>query len=337
MNTRTVLFVTVILLVILPAGNISKAAQKENRKFRVELYGGFAVIDPSDLNQQALYDKQYMTTSRAYKFSHLSAQYDRAYQYAGDLNGGFGKISTALPFGLRLKYNISKTIALSLGFQYMSRDRVSNVDSNYGVYWINPGGLSYIQEYADNLSYTDYTLSVKGYAPLLGIHFMTRRHKAVYMEAFVAGGPLFAECSRSTGSLRRVIYPDGYWWGYDYSLEMKGTGTGLALEAGVRLNFRVKKHFEIFVEGGYAYQAVQKISGSYADEYQQKDANAAADIVSWSWEGDWQMAQGGYEQYWANFSDVYPMVSWGDGFPYAGDFNLDLSGIRIKVGIAYVF
>jgi hypothetical protein len=172
---------------------------------------------------------------------------------------------------------------------------------------------------------------------MLGIHFMTRRNATVYLEVFVAGGPLFAECSHSTDILRRVIYTDGYWYGYDHFREMKGKGTGLALEVSGRINFSIKNHFEIFLEGGYAYQTVKKISGSYTDEFLEKDSNAVANKVITSWEGDWQMAQGGYGQRWGSFTDVYPMVSWGDGFVSAGDFSLDLSGMRFKVGIAYTF
>lgn len=337
MKTRTVLLVFIVLLVIFPAGHVKGAGTKEYKKFRLELYGGIALIDPSDLNQQAIYDEQYMTSSRADKYSFLYARYDKNHQYAGDLSGSFKRINMAIPFGIRLKYNVNRTIALSLGFQYISRNLAYDVDSNYGIYWINPDGLFFKQEYTDNFSFIDYTLSVKGYIPMLGIHFMTRRSSAISLEAFAAGGFLFAECSHSAGILARVVYPDGYWQGYDYFREMKGTGSGPALEAGVRFNVFIKKHFELFLEGSYSYITVKRISGSYADEYQQKDANAVSNAESSSWTGDWHMVQGGFYDYWSSFSDVYPIVSWGSNFTSAGDFNLDLSGIRLKVGIAYIF
>jgi hypothetical protein len=81
------------------------------------------------------------------------------------------------------------------------------------------------------------------------------------MEVYAAGGPLFGEfsydirieaVSEVLGSVQSRV-------GVDYNAE--GTGTGFTLDGGARLNVKIAKNFGLFVESGYTYAKINKLSG----------------------------------------------------------------------------
>lgn len=334
-KTAILIILTLLMGTALEAVRPNRKGQK---KLRLELYGAFATMNPSDLNQRAVYDADLIKYSRSSKHSFYRSLYDLNYNYNGDVDGQFGQVKSALAAGGRLKYSISPRFAVSLGFQYLVQDEVSNVDSNYAVSWINTTGVSQKPSYSDNLSYYDYLLSVRGYIPTVGIHLMTRGNRFMHLEAYLMGGPLFADCRHYSGRRLRVIHQDGYWRGYDQSLDMKGSGTGMSIEAGARLDFHLSEHVELFIEGGYALQRVTKITGSGRSLYRGRDSNADHNWEISEWEGQWVMYNGDRSYDWASFTGDYPLPLVGNRAMFADDvFNLDLSGLRVKVGLSYGF
>ncbi|MCP5105188.1 MAG: hypothetical protein GY950_17495, partial [bacterium] len=86
--------------------------------------------------------------------------------------------------------------------------------------------------------------------------------------------------------------------------------------------------FLLFIEGGYAYQVVKKLSG--------KGSENSPD-GSFYWEGDWNIINVSGSEEWGTINALYPSNYWEEGMSKSRDFKLDLSGFQLKGGIAYRF
>lgn len=336
------IFLNIILLAVssqalLCRGSASFHEEKRKKEIRIELYGGFSTLNGADLNQQSLYEKNYNEFFSDSQHSYYRSIYGDNYSYTREITGSFPEIKNASPLGVRIKYSITPIIALSIGFQYLSRTVVTDMNIQYQVRALRFDYLQFYDQYSDHRYFPDYTLSVRGYIPLMGLHLMTSQKRRFQMEGFLSGGPLFASCKFSSRREWRRIRFNGYWRGDDTALEIKGNGTGLAIETGARINIRLSKRFDFFLEGGYAYQVTGKINGTAYYQYQGLDANAAADVELYMWEGVWVLEEVYAERYWGTFHSYKPMV-YHDGLgAEIDDFDLDLSGFRLKGGISYRF
>jgi hypothetical protein len=127
------------------------------------------------------------------------------------------------------------------------------------------------------------------------------------------------------------VIVDKYYWDVGV-IEEKGKGTGFSLEGGARMNLNIGKNFALFLEGGYAYQAANKISGPGYQTYNYETER---------WEGDWGIKELYKDDQWGSRYFQLPSNSWGTEEDYVyykiRDFNLDLSGFRVKIGISYRF
>jgi hypothetical protein len=234
----------------------------------------------------------------------------------------------SIPVGIRLRYGISHWFDLSFGFSYFTGSRKSSFKNTFEVIGNEGSSILYTNEFLN------YTLSAKGYIPSIGIHLGKKITSSFRLEGFLTGGPLFAEC------MYFMDWSSG-WHGPDPSgdygnleegfLEEKGSGTGLALQAGAKLDFDLTKNYGLFVEGGYAYQSVSDISGPGT-----RSLPSHRD----SWEGEWAMKQDIKVQPWGTARFLWPSNGWdlfGGTWWRARDFKLDLSGFQVKIGIYYRF
>jgi hypothetical protein len=327
--------IILLLSFVLIAGSGPGFGQQKKGEIRLEFYGGLAGLDPADLNAQAVYDRGYINFSRDEQHSFYHSLYGGNYTYTREMEGSFPEIKQACPVGVRLKYHLTPSIALSLGFQYLRRSRLADVNAHYEVRAVRYDYLRFYDQYRDDWRYFDYTLSVKGYAPMVGLHLTTRSRGVWQLEGFLGGGPLFATCLHSQGiEWRRTSY-NGYWQGSDTFIDIRGKGTAVAFEAGARINIQLFKDVDFFVEGGYAYQVVKEISGPAIYEYQAKDLNAEADREVYNWQGDWVMETVSSERYWGHFQFRKPTVYYDGLAGAAEDFDLDLSGFRLKLGLSF--
>jgi hypothetical protein len=297
-------------------------------KWRFEVFGGFASLNPADLNMRADYDEM----SRMF-------YYDDYLQYQKNqgLIAAFSKVNEggraeflrhSIPFGIRLRYRLTGWLDFSLGFTRFSGDRTSRFKNSYQIAEIDGLPSTYFEEFSD------YTLSSRGYVPSFGVHLGTRLSSNLRLEGFLAGGPLFAEClySFSYKTLEPVPaaggnreYPE------DGILEERGTGTGLSVELGARLALRLKERFSVFLEGGYAYQKVDSISGP-----------GLRSIASHrdSWEGEWGIKQDVKVEPWGTARFLWPSNGWtifSGSWWRLRDFELDLSGVQVRMGLSYRF
>jgi hypothetical protein len=310
-------------------GKIIKPSKKRRGdRFQIEFLGGLSSLNPADLNLRAQFETEYRQFIDYININRKNAG-DIIF-YSKNLEGEYKKIKNALPLGFRFKYFLSNSIAISFGFNYISREKTSNVKDRYTI------EDSIDRHYILDFETSPYTLSATGYIPAIGIHISRKLTRSVEIEGFLAGGPLFARCSyfmdhQSAPLSDEGVILDKSYWDVE-ALEEKGKGTGFSLDGGVRMNLNLGKNFALFLEGGYAYQVANKISGP---------GYRTIDYETERWEGDWGI-KGVYivEQWGARYFKL-PSNSWEgeqeDEYTKVRNFNLNLSGFRVKIGISYRF
>jgi hypothetical protein len=297
-------------------------------RWLIEIFGGIAGMNPEDLNLRAKHDD---LTRRFYFDDYYSYLFNQGKisGFSNQNEGGMAKlIKSSIPFGIRLRYNLNRWLALSLGFTQFSSSRESKFRNDY-VIFENDGPASYYSN-----EFTSYKLAAQGFVPTLGIHAAKSISPVLQVEAFLSGGPLLAECLysmnessqnwSSTTELDLENPVEGF-------LEEKGKGTGLSLQAGLKLDFRTAGPFGFFMETGYAYQAVYSISGPGKRSYPSKTEY---------WDGEWGIKKKVDMMPWGTLHFAYPSNGW-EGFEYTGwrdrDFTLNLSGVQARMGINYRF
>ncbi len=323
----------VLVLVVLPA-SFSLHASGGEKKIQIEFYGGFALLDLADLNSwpeyQANYDR-FLTEDGYNYYSNLAGD---LFTYTGQLEGEYKTIKNALPMGVRVKYRIARFWWLSLGFNYLTKSAQSDVTGQYEIRSLDPDGFLFYDEFSVTRQNSPYSISVKGYAPLLGIHYKKSTDRPVNWEAFLAAGPMFFSCDYSRHYFFRESDTYGYWYRQESIDNVSGKGTGLAIDAGLRLNIRLLKQVDLFIEGGFAYQRAGRISGPGDSVVVFDDANADGYTLTSQWEGTWVMIDYTLSRVWGEQPVRYPWNSPGSAVDLP-DFKLDLSGFRLKAGIAF--
>ena len=297
-------------------------------RWQLELSGGIAGMNPEDLNLRAKHDD----LTRQFFFDDYYSYLSNQGEISGFSNlneGGAAKlIKSSIPFGIRLRYSLNRWLDLSLGFTRFSSTRESKFKNDYVLYE-NAGSVSY---YSDE--FTSYKLAAQGFVPALGIHAAKSISPFLRIEAFFSGGPLLAEC------LYSMNVSSHYWSSeadFDLEnpveglLEEKGKGTGLSLQAGIKLDYLTAGPFGFFMEAGYAYQAIFKISGPGKRTYPSRTEY---------WNGEWGIKKRVVIKPWGTLHFTYPSNGW-EGFEYTGwrdrDFTLNLSGLQARMGISYRF
>lgn len=296
-------------------------------RFQIELYGGIIFLNPSDLNLFVSHDNRMQEFSYDSYFDYLvdTGQIESWTKNQGEERK---EIRRSYSIGGRLKYYLSETIALSVGFKYMSSSQTLDLDYQYFRNELSD------ERYNEAIRYSPYSLSAKAYIPTLGFHISKRMNNALVLEGFVTGGPMFANCLYlSDWSYEWVTEgPDYRYIVYSSTgvLEEEGSGIGIALDLGGRLSYPVIKSFEIFLEASYAYQVVKSISGSGREERTGRSA---------TWDGRWGIKSETVAAAWGELETEFPTSYWPDNSEESKvkDFELDLSGFQLKLGLSFRF
>lgn len=297
------------------------------KKFQVELYGGIMFLKPSDLNLFLSHDRRMQEFSFDSYFDHLVAT-EQIESWTQNQEGEWKEIRRSYPIGGRLKYYLSETIAFSVGFKYMSSKHTSELEFQYSRNELSD------EQYNESIRYSPYSLSAKAYIPTLGFHIAKKMKNVLVLEGFITGGPIFAECQYlSEWSYEWVTEgPDYRYVTYNNSgtLEEEGSGTGIALELGGRFSYPIIKSFDIFLEASYAYQGVKSISGTGREE---RDGRTE------TWDGTWAIKSETVTTAWGQFGTEFPTNYWPNDSEEdkVRDFELDLSGFQLKLGLSFRF
>ena len=322
-----------LLGVVLLAAPPARASQEDASKFQVELFGGFSTLNPKDLSGRVEYDQLYEDFYTELRYSYYHGIYGNFVSYSGRVDGEFKEIKRALPVGLRLKYRLNQALSVSLAFKYLSEKQDSRVTYEYDVRLVAPDAVQFYDEFALLQENSPYSVSVKAYVPMVGVHYRLGNVRFLNLEAYLAAGPLFARCEFMRRRYASSLDSYDYRTEVDSSLEMAGKGTGLALEAGLQVSLKLVRNLYLLVEGGYAYQMVWKITGPESSETTTRDSNMAGYTDSASWDGPWTMVEGYLANEWGRFPFAYPTSQPRSG--NAPDFRLDLSGAQIRIGLSF--
>ena len=308
--------------------SIPKPKMTSNGRWRIEMYGGFSGINPGDLNLRATFDDMY---DHFYSEDYFQYQVKQGeiLSFTKTNEGGKARLLRhSIPVGMRLRYGVTDWFDISIGFSYFTSSRESSYKNTFEVFELEGSPALYSDEFLS------YTLSAKGYIPSLGIHLGEKITPFLRLEGFLTGGPLFAECSYflDWSSGWPVVDSSGDFGNLKEGfLEEKGSGTGLALKVGAKMDYDFSKHYGLFVEGGYAYQNVSDVSGPGIRSMTSHRE---------TWEGDWGIKQDIRERPWGTASFLWPSNAWvvSQGTWWrARDFELNLSGFQVRLGIYFRF
>jgi hypothetical protein len=314
--------ILIMLLLFLILFGFSKEPGK--KKFQVEVFAGFSTLNPGDLNANPNTYAQVMKFWYEDRYEYY-ARVGYIQSFSKNQEGGFQTIKYSLPFGFRLKYYVFKPLALSLGFKYLAPGETSDFRHQAVLTENNGAQTIYIQEYSP------HTISAKGLIPTLGIHFEKRLSNVIGLEFFVCGGPLFAQLKWNYDSRTEETSNGNVTSTSTRNVVEKGSGTGVALDGGFRINYSMGKHLGLFVEAGYTYQVVNSLQGPGHDIQD-------GEIID-QWEGEWGMKEYYNADYWGIFDMVLASNYWeyGESNLWVRRFKLDLSGFQARIGITYRF
>lgn len=297
-------------------------------RWRVEIFGGFASMNPEDLNLRGEFDDMYAAFYLEDYFRYQQDQ-GKITSFVKMNEGGKAKpIEHSVPLGIRFRYGINNWLDLSLGFTHFSRSQNSSFKNLFEVSDANGQKVVYTDEY------TRYELAAEGFTPSLGIHVGKTITSSLRLETYLTGGPLFAQCMYSINY--RSQLPE-YELAGDFKnmnegmLEEKGSGIGLGLHVGAKLDLYFTKKFGFFLDGGYAYQTVSNISGPGT-----RTDKSHRDY----WDEEWALKQDIQIEPWGTARFLWPSNGWtafGGTWWRARDFELDLSGFQLRIGVLYRF
>jgi hypothetical protein len=312
----------------LPQFLLETDVRPKDGRWRIEMFGGLAKMSPDDLNLRATFDDMYNTFYADDYFQYQKEQGEIVSFVKTNDGGKANLLKHSIPVGIRFRYSITNWFDFSLGLTYLTGTRKSSYKNRFEVVENEGPTALYTEEFLN------YTLAAKGFVPTVGIHMGKRISPSLRLEAYFTGGPLFAECLYSIewNSEWPASGSSGDFGNLEEGLlEEKGTGTGLALQTGVKMDFDFAKHYGLFMEGGYAYQAVSTVSGPGTRSFpSHRD----------SWEGEWAMKQDLQIKPWGTARFLWPSNGWeifGGTWWRARDFELDLSGFQVRIGIYYRF
>ncbi|MGB9006065.1 MAG: hypothetical protein WCB96_10110, partial [Candidatus Aminicenantales bacterium] len=293
-------------------------------RFRLELAAGFALLDPAGLNLLVDSDNRFQEFSYESYYDYLG-QNNLLRSWSRDATGERHKVKTAILPGLRLKYFLFDFLAVSAGFQYLRGGGSQNLIFTYTRSELTN------EQYIETLAAAPYRLTAEAELASVGLHLSTKIGRAINAEGFLAAGLMWAVCRyQSAWTYTWVIQGPNYTWTpYESSgsLEMDGSGKGFFWETGARLDIPVGGGFRASLEGGYARQAVNSISGSGGELLGQS---------SESWEGQWRIQKETVVAPWGTLALRTPSNRQREGVE-TEDFRLDLSGFRLRLGLSLAF
>jgi hypothetical protein len=327
---KNYIIILLIFLFLLPG--IGFAGSKD-KKFRVELYGGLSALNPADLNARPGYTQAYEDFNYLDSYISDAARLGELFRFTYEMTGELKKIPNARQVGGRVTYNLSSGWGLSLGFRFLEQSRSSEVSYYYEAEGVRPDSVFLSADFERTREYGPYALSAKGYAPLLGVHycwFGRSLGSRVSMESYLEAGPLFASCRFEERLRSRYEDSSGYWESRETFYAIEGSGVGVSIEAGIRINMKLYRAVGFFIEGGYTLQKVRDVSGQGIYERTYDDSNAEVNTTAVTWDGTWVMVPASFDT-----SIRYPASEYSEG--QYEKFILDLSGFQARVGISWKF
>ncbi|MCX6574853.1 MAG: hypothetical protein NTV82_00505 [Candidatus Aminicenantes bacterium] len=318
------------LVAIIVLGPSFAGAQEQGYPFRlsnfkIEFYGGYAPLIPEHFNTLADYEESYLQFYYGQRYASLGPGYTVTTERTGD--DRFRPLTKAVLWGGRIHYQLSPTLSLSFGVQYMKGSQDSRVGMNVTVL---DGGSSFLTDKYEN---TGFGLSATALLPQLGAHFGWDLTPFFRPGIFIIFGPMFVESRAVSNRHMMKAGPAGYTSDVVETYEMKGRKTSLTGELGGSLHIRLAKFLDFFTDGSYIFRGTPNLSGPGSSRTVIKDSVSGESSTSSNWEGQWNLAPYDTTTSWGRFKGTVAnnAYEWSWGFKR---FDFDLSGFQLKAGIA---
>lgn len=337
------LLVLALAIVSPPAADAQEEGYRLSFKnFSLEIYGGYSGLNPDDFNISAYYEEAYLQFYYVQRFAYFHSVYGDDYTAASRRTGDgrFKPITSGFPVGARIKYAFSPTLSVSIGAQYLNVTQDSrvgmivDVQDSRGGYADSPNLLTY--QYQNS----GFELSASAWILQAGAHLGWDLGSRFRVEAFVVGGPMYAQCRSISEQHATMTDQTGYRSNRVSSLEMKGSATGAAVELGGQLRFKAVSFLDLFLEGSYAFREVDKLKGPAWSKTTTEDSNTGQDASSASWNGQWSVVFYNASTAWGPFQAWNVSNDSGGAYFYNSEtrrFDLILSGLQLKAGFAVKF
>lgn len=304
------------------------------KRFSIEVYGGYAALNPADFNLLSDFTANYHHFFYAEQYAFFQRIFGSSYDLNTTSEGEFKKISHAFPFGFRVKFHLTPRLSVSLGARYLSARANSEVMDTYRVQALLPDAVDMVEDFTRELTFSPHELSVEGWAPMLGLHYSFPLSKRFSVEGFASVGIW-------SGSLdfdRTVIigFTDsfGYWEERETRYAMDGEGKRVVGDFGLKLNFEVLNNMGVFLEGGYTLLSMKEPYGAGSVEYIYRDQNSEETYeLQHAWNGYWGMEEETVERDWGVYHQLYPTNYWNESDLELKRFKLDLSGFQVRIGL----
>jgi len=303
------------LFVVLFVGASGLAAAD---RFRVEVYGGLAFMNPKDFNLLGRAEEQYNYVF----FQELYLGYD------GYFTNDFPRITKALPAGVRLRYKLNRRFDVSVEAEAFKKIEETHVS---GTFVVDP---SYIL--TESKAYDPFRLGIKALSVMGGLHYRIPAGASTEVELGAAAGWAWAEfnfLSSWTAALDLTENGEVISSSVDgRTLEGDGKGSAPTAKLMVRLNRALGRRLGFFVETAMTYCRIKSLEGGGRE--------TILDIPGeTTWTGTWAIKREEIEMPHDSAVVLVPTNYW-EGW-VAGqrerDFVLDISGLRLVAGIYLKF
>ena len=298
------------------------AAGDERGKLWFELSAGCQSLDPADLNLAVDADERVQLLRYDHYLQYLQDN-GQIVSWSGAAEGGRRRVTAGWLLEPRLRCRLGRSLSLSAAV------RVQRDGGTRQLFFEFVRSLAAGDQYVETLAFNPYRLSLQSYWPNIGIHVRRPIGKRFCAEVHAAAGPLFADVSYgSTWTYAWDMRGSNYIWPVFRDAgerHEKGSGSGFGLELGGRLERALGSRLAVFLEGGYAWQKVNAISGSGQE--------TRADRVD-TWSGKWVSRSETIVTPWETLAIRFPTSR-----PRAGaddsPFRLDLSGWQLRAGVSW--
>jgi hypothetical protein len=306
------------------------------QRLSIEAAGGWAPAGLADLNLFSDFFAGYDDYYYRLQFERLAAQPGSRFTYStvDGIEGEYPRLRSLFPAGARLVCDVDDRWSLYVGLSYISGRSSVPGSAVVDVRNLTPDATEIAKIYRLEIDYPVHRLAVRAWAPTLGARFRFPISKKADLSAYAAAGWMWSRFAWDCERTQTTTDEKSHWSRSVYGGSASGRAASLVVETGGRLRVGLSGRLDAFLEAGWAYRRANDAKGDFTYRSGHADDNStpyetktvSKDIEYWvkdyqannSW-GHW------------TYSNVYVGVYT----PPSRPFLLDLSGLEMKVGLAW--
>ncbi len=281
-----------------PSGKTKKSPRNKNKKLEWGISGGLSYVDPGEYRYRAEGIDALM--------EQVAGNYGIEYTFSGD----FGKNIFTVPIQAQFNYRLSDRWYLKAGLEF-GYGRYSPAKT-YNLEWAMPTEtvqidlstkLMYLMPFAG----AETRFGRFGIYASLGYNFLHFSHQK--------------DLESSAGS---------FWLRQGDTISANGSGFGLLL--GGKYFFNIGKKTDLFVNLELCYLKIGHLKGTRESVQSSSTGETFSESISGT---IYSFETNPYDLGWFSTWELYASAPSGSDFRNAGEMLLNLSGIRLMIGIAF--